>query len=250
MNQTKNIFITGGTSGLGLELAQLYLNEGHRVATCSFESPDDVQDNLPAGLKYYQADVTQKEPLAQAIRDFTKNQGSLDLVVANAGISMPKTAIPDFDRGRKVIEINVIGVLNTFEPAIEIMKEQNKGQLVALGSIAGLNGLPGTAIYSASKAAVLKLCEAFAIDLKAYGIHVTALAPGFISTPLTEHNKHKMPFLMTPEQAVAVIKEAIDTQKTFKVFPFPLSFVANILHRLPRRVYRMIMDKDLLGLRG
>lgn len=247
MTQT-HVFITGGTSGLGLELARHYMNKGARVGTCSFETIEQLPENFPDNLKYYQADVTDQEAVARAIGDFS--QAGLDLVIANAGISMPKASIPDFQRGRKLIEINVLGVLNTFEPALKVMVPQKSGQLVALGSIAGLNGLPGTAIYGASKAAVIQMCESFEIDLSEYNISVTTVAPGFIKTPLTEANQHKMPFLMTPEFAIQKIVYAIEKKKGLYIFPLPLMIMARLLSLMPRSWYKRFMKADYLHLRG
>jgi meso-butanediol dehydrogenase/(S,S)-butanediol dehydrogenase/diacetyl reductase len=120
----KKVFITGGTSGIGLEVAKMYQNEGHIVGTCSFENPEDVIGNLPKPMKYYQADVTNTEEMKKAIDTFAEDVGGIDICIANAGISMKKAKIPDFERGRRVINTNVIGVLNTFEPAIEVMKKK------------------------------------------------------------------------------------------------------------------------------
>lgn len=243
-----NVFITGGTSGLGLDLSHRFLNDGHTVGVCDLQSEADAQGKVKEGIRYYQADVLDKDRLAEVIRTFAKETGGLDIVVANAGISMDKAKIPDFDRGRKVIEINVIGLLNTFEPAIHIMKEQGRGQLVGLGSVAGTVGLPGVAIYGASKSAVINLCESFEIDLASYGIHVTTIAPGFVETPLTAHLKHKMPFKLTQTEAVDLIYKAILKRKGLYILPFKMMLLSRLLYHLPRPFYKYLQKKDPLGL--
>jgi NAD(P)-dependent dehydrogenase (short-subunit alcohol dehydrogenase family) len=243
-----NIFITGASSGIGLELAKLFLKDGHTVGTYAFESFEDVKDVVPSDMKYYQGNVVDTLEVKKAMEQFHSEVGTLDIVVANAGISMTKARIPDFDRGRRVIETNVIGVLNTFEPAINIMKEQGNGQLVALGSISGLSALPGMAIYGASKAAVINICQSMDIDLYHYGISVTALAPGFISTPLVKDNKHTMPFMMTPIEAAMKIQKAIYKKKSLYVFPFPMSMVSVFLRYIPKALYRAFMKRDFLGM--
>lgn len=245
---TMKVFITGGSSGLGLELAKRFINDGHTVGACAIENEGAVKDNLPDSLIYFQADVTDSKRMSEVIHDFRKRFNGIDIVIANAGISMPKAKIPDFDLGRKVIAINVIGVLNTFEPSITIMKEQGSGQLVAMGSIAGTIGLPGTAIYGASKSAVINLCESMEIDLHAYGIHVTTLAPGFIDTPLTKNNKHKMPFLLSQKKAVDLIYRAIMKEKSFHIIPWQMSIISRILYHLPKGLYKYLMKSDYLGL--
>lgn len=246
----QRVFITGASSGMGLLLAKRFLEAGAAVGTCSIEARDDVADQLPQGLDYTQADVTDAAATREAIEGFSGRAGGLDLLVANAGISMPKEAFPDFKRGRRVMEINLMGTINSFEPAIEIMLQQGSGQLVALGSISGITGMPGMAFYGSSKAAVMHFCETLAVDLKDAGIDVTVVAPGFVATPLTEQNPHKMPFLMTSEQAVDRIYMAILKRRTRVVFPWPMALLAALLYHLPRSVYIRFMRLDLIGLRA
>ena len=250
MKLPQRVFITGASSGMGLLLARKYLDAGAAVGTCSVEARDDVSDRLPEGLDYTQADVTDAAATRAAIEGFANRAGGLDLLVANAGISMPKEAFPDFGRGRRVMDINLMGTINSFEPAMEIMRHQGSGQLVALGSISGITGMPGMAFYGSSKAAVMHFCETLAIDLKESGIDVTVVAPGFVATPLTEQNPHRMPFLMSSEKAVDKIYRAINRRRTRVVFPWPMALLAGLLYHLPRGLYVKLMRLDLLGLRA
>lgn len=246
----KKVFITGASSGMGLLLAQRFLNDGAVVGTCSIESVEDVAGQLPEGLDYTQANVTEAQATRDAIEGFARRVGGLDILVANAGISMPKASFPDFARGRLVMGVNLMGTINSFEPAMEIMREQGSGQLVALGSISGITGMPGMAFYGASKAAVMHFCETLAADMAQYGIDVTVVAPGFVATPLTENNPHKMPFLMSSEKAVDLIYRAIQKRKAYSVFPWPMAVLAGLLYHLPRNLYLLLMRRDLLGLRS
>lgn len=243
-----NIFITGGTSGIGLSLVRHYSFLGHNVATSSFESSEKIQNLLPQNVKYFQVDVTNAVKMNEAIKSYAIQSGSLDLVIANAGINHPKSKLPNFEMGKKVIEVNVIGVLNTLGPAIEIMKDQKSGHIVGISSLSGMYGLPGMAFYGASKAAILNMFETFAIDLPKFGIDVTCIVPGFINTPLVQDNKHKMPFIMTTDKAKKKILSAIENKKIILCFPFPLNIVAYFLKILPRTLYRNIMNLDLLSL--
>lgn len=245
---SRSIFITGGTSGLGLELAKHYITAACNVAVCSFQDFEEVKDVLPKNTTYYQADVCDTQKMSDIIYDFYHKTGALDIVIANAGISMPKAKIPDFDLGRKVIDINIKGVLNTFEPSIKIMQEQGSGHIAALSSIAGtIGGLPGMAIYGASKSAVFTLCESLEIDLKKYGIQVTALCPGFIATPLTQKNSHSQPFLLSSEKAGKMIFKTLENKKGLYLFPLPMAMTASLLRRMPRKAYKWIMQKDFLN---
>ncbi|MBL7716965.1 MAG: SDR family NAD(P)-dependent oxidoreductase [Bdellovibrionales bacterium] len=244
---TRSAFITGGTSGIGLEFATRYVNAGWKVAVCSFESAAQVEGKIPAGVTYFSVDVTDAAKMADSIRTFAAQAGSLDLVIANAGINHPKAKIPDFVHGNKVINVNVNGVLNTFGPAIEIMVKQKSGQLVALSSIAGtIGGLPGMSIYCASKAAVLSLCDSLEVDLAQYGIKVTTLAPGFIDTPLTRGNDHPMPFRMTIDQAVTQMMKYIERGSGRFLFPLPMKIISTFLSLIPKSLAKTLLKSDAM----
>jgi NAD(P)-dependent dehydrogenase (short-subunit alcohol dehydrogenase family) len=239
-----NIFITGGTSGLGLALAQQYILDGHRVGICGRDL-----GKLPARLtehalfSSYKADVVDKEGLFDAMERFSGDIG-LDLVIANAGRSVgTKPSIPDFELGREVMRVNVIGVMNTFEKAMEIMLPKKSGHMVAISSVAGLVGLPRAGAYCASKAAVIKLCESMSVDLAVHGINVSAILPGFIDTPLTEINAHPMPFLMSAEKAAKITAKAIEDKKVYFIFPRPMKFLILLLEKMPRFLYRWIIKR-------
>jgi short-subunit dehydrogenase len=246
-----NIFITGGTSGIGLGLATRYLDQGHRVGVCG-RSAQKFQQNVSAEYRnkihFYEVDILKLDQLKNAVKEFCRND-RLDLMIANAGISSAnKSSIPNFDKSREVININVIGLINTFEVALEFMNSKFDGswdfsgrQFVAISSVAGLNGLPGTSAYSASKAAVLKLCESYAIDLRKYNLYVTSIGPGFIKTPLTDQNKHPMPFLMDTKTAAHLIIKAINKKKEIYFFPWPMSLIVKFLYHLPRPFYVKMM---------
>jgi short-subunit dehydrogenase len=243
-----NIFITGGTTGIGLAVARLYLEDGHRVGICARDLskfPSEIRNKYKQ-LVCYEVDVTNRESLYEAIRDFAPIE--LDMVFANAGRSVgAKSKTPQFSVANDIIDINVKGVLNTFDIALEIMLPRKKGHLVATASVAGFMGLPGAGAYSASKAAVLKLCESYSLDLKRCGINVTAIAPGFIDTPLTQKNNHKMPFLMSSDKAARLIKRALEKKKVLYVFPFRMKIVVTILDKMPRSLYRLIMNLKMFN---
>jgi short-subunit dehydrogenase len=243
------IFITGGTTGIGLSLALAYLKEGHRVGVCGRnikKLPENFLSTYPKA-EAFNVDVTKREEVLRALEDFSK--GQLDLVIANAGISEgTKPSWPNFDSYRNVVDVNVNGVLYTFEGALNIMKKHGRGHLVAIASVAGFMGLPGAGAYCASKAAVLKLCESLSIDLTPQGYDVTAICPGFIDTPLTRQNKHPMPFIMSAEEGASRIKRAIARKKALYVFPFRMKLVVTLLDKMPRFLYRLLFK--IPGARG
>ncbi|PIP90170.1 MAG: short-chain dehydrogenase [Bdellovibrionales bacterium CG12_big_fil_rev_8_21_14_0_65_38_15] len=240
---SKKVFITGGTTGIGFELAKAYALEGNEVGVCGRDItklPADYKKSYPT-IKAYNVDVTNSEQLINAVNDFAP-QG-LDLIIANAGIGVgSKKRIPDFAAQRKVFDINVGGVINAFEAAYEKMMNKKSGHLVAIASVAGFVGLPGNGAYSGSKAAVIKLCESMQLDTRGTGLNVTCICPGFIDTPLTQKNDHPMPFLMPSHKGASLIKNAIDNKETLFIFPWQMKIVITLLDKLPRAFYRMIMS--------
>lgn len=241
------VFITGGTTGIGLALAKEYLESGDEVGICGRDlSKVPSEFRQYSQLKMYELDVTDREKVKSTISEFA--QGNLDLLIANAGRSVgSKTKRPDFDASRDVININVFGVLNSFEGALDIMLEKKKGHIVAVGSVAGMVGLPGASSYSASKAAVIKLCESYSLDLKKWGIDVSCVCPGFIDTPLTRKNDHSMPWLMSSEKAAKMIKRALEKKKALYVFPWQMRSVMFVLERMPRFLYRKMMGMKFVN---
>lgn len=236
------VFITGGTTGIGLELAKVFFNNGHEVAICGrhlTRLPTNFETEFPS-IKTYTVDVLEKEVLKKAIDNFSN--GNLDMIIANAGIGTgDKSKIPDFDLSRKVLEVNIFGVFNAMEIAMKMMVPKNKGHLVAVASVAGMVGLPGSSAYCASKAAVLKLCESYSIGLKGTGVDVTAIAPGFIDTPLTRKNKHNMPWIMPSDKAAQKMYNAIMKKNPLFIFPWQMKILIYILDRMPRFIYRFLM---------
>lgn len=244
-----NIFITGATTGIGFHLAQSYLEKGHRVGLTGRDL-----SKLPNGfieqyskVRCYEVDVNDEEKMSSIIEEFIAEEG-LDMIIANAGISDGrKLSKPDFGRSRHIINTNVMGVLNTFEPAIKHFLEKQAGHLVAISSVAAFIGVPGSSAYCASKAAVLKLCESLTIDLAKYNINVSTICPGFIDTPLTRQNTHSMPFIIPVEKGVQKIERALAKKKALYIFPLPMAMTVTFLNKIPRFLYRFIMSLPFLS---
>lgn len=237
-----NIFITGGTGGLGRHIAMEYLREGHRVGVCG--DSREVFDEVFSGLEnidYFVADVTDRQSICTAVRSFAPQQ--LDLLIGCAGISErveDKKQEIDFDRLAAIINVNLSGVINSFEAALAIMAPAGHGHLVAISSIAGLAGMPKALGYSTSKGAVNTFCEALAIRLQPQNIHVTTILPGFIDTPLargTLDNLDSQPFVLSPQKAALMCKKAIDKKKLRYIFPLPMRVIAAFFSLLPKSLY-------------
>ena len=243
----RHILITGASSGIGAALARYYASADVRLDLGGRDQrrlQDLAADCRERGATVVprEADVTDRS----AIRAWVlavDSEAPLDLVIANAGIGVNEGIGPDGEaRARAVFAVNFDGVLNTAFPAIERMAERGRGQLALMSSLAGYRGFPDAPAYSASKAAVKALAEAWRGALAARGIRVSAICPGFIETPLTARQTFPMPFLMSAERAAGIIARGLARDRPRIAFPWPMAlgtwFVAALPAALGDRILR------------
>jgi short-subunit dehydrogenase len=120
------------------------------------------------------------------------------------------------------------------------MKQERRGALVGIASVAGYRGLPGAAAYSASKAAAISYLESLRVELKRSGIRVVTICPGYIATPMTEKNPYPMPFIMRAETAARKMATAIDRGAALAVIPWQMALAARLLHVMPKWLYDLL----------
>ena len=163
--------------------------------------------------------------------------GPVDLLVANAGIGATTYAVDLCEKAvADLINVNVIGVVNSVTAVIPQMVKRGSGHLVAISSLAAYRGLPKSAAYCASKAATSALFEGLRIDLLGTGVDVTIIHPGFIKTPLTVDVK-RTPYLMELDEAVPKILRAIEKRRKGYSFPWQLASIARACMLLPNPLY-------------
>ena len=249
MGNRRVCFITGASSGLGMGLALQLAQEGYAVGLAARREArlEEVADKVreqggTAGI--FPCDVSQRDQVAGAIQRCEEELGPVDLLVANAGVSI-NTRVEAFDAVEieRVIRINLLGAVYATEAVLEGMLERDRGQIVAVSSIAGFAGLPMSAAYSASKGGMTNFFESLRIDLRGSGVDVTVITPGFVKTPMTAHNLHPMPFLMDLEPAVELMTRAIRKRKKSLAFPWPLAAVAWSIRLLPRPAYDWLVSR-------
>jgi NAD(P)-dependent dehydrogenase (short-subunit alcohol dehydrogenase family) len=175
--------VTGGASGIGAATAALFAERGARVAVFDLD-PGGVPDGqLPIA-----GDVTDSAAADAAVARVEGELGPLDVLVCCAGVggaSLPTVDIGD-DEWKRVFAINVDGVLWFNRAAARVMTGRGSGRMVNVASIAGKEGNPMAAAYSASKAAVIGLTKAIGRDLATTGVLVNCIAPAVIATPILE----------------------------------------------------------------
>jgi short-subunit dehydrogenase len=235
------VFITGATSGLGRSLALHYARSGATLglAARNAEALKALSSGLSTSAYAYPLDVRNALALQAAAADFVSRCGGIDIVIANAGVSVgtDPAAAGDLAVLQEVIDINVIGTANTFQPFIEVMRRAGSGTLAGIASVAGYRGLPGAAAYSASKAAAISYLESLRVELHGTGVRVMTVSPGYIATSMTARNPYRMPFLMSAEDAAAKIASLIDRGRSYAVIPWQMAIVARVLRLLPNAIY-------------
>ena len=239
------VFITGASSGIGQALAQHYAKKGAIIGLAARRADllTKLQESLTTESVSYPLDVRDADALENAAQDFVARFGAPDIVIANAGVSAGTLTENkhDLNTFKGVVDINLLGMVYTFQPFIASMKQMRKGSLVGIASVAGVRGLPGAGAYSASKAAVIAYLESLRVELNLDGISVTTIAPGYIKTPMTDINAYAMPFLMAPDVAAKKFARAIANKKRFIVIPWQMGWVARVMRFLPPWLWDCLM---------
>jgi NAD(P)-dependent dehydrogenase (short-subunit alcohol dehydrogenase family) len=184
----KRALVTGGARGLGLAMAQKFIERGARVAVADIDgaAAERAAQELGGDAIGLQCDVTKPDEVQRMIEATVEAFGGLDIMVNNAGIEIakpiPETSDEEF---RQVMDINVNGVFYGIKYAIPHLA-QTKGNIINMASAAGLGGVPLMGAYTASKGAVIRLTQTAAVELRDAGIRVNAICPSFIKTEMVD----------------------------------------------------------------
>ena len=233
--------ITGASSGIGAALARELSRRGHSLGLIARRA--EMLDALVAELKTPAAalpcDVTDSAAVREAVaRGEAALGGAFDLAVANAGVGV---AFPvskfDLAAALQMVNVNIVGMLVLFDAVVPKMIECGGGHFAGVASLAGLRGLPTSAVYSATKAAMQAFLEAARVELAPRGVAVTTINPGFVVSPMTDKNKFKMPFLMSTERAARIIADGLERRARVVQFPLPMSLLMRFARTLPNAVY-------------
>ena len=181
--------ITGGTSGIGLAAAELFLRAGWQVAVMGRDAGrgQRATDGLGHGAVYVQGDVSRTEDCRRAVAEVAGRLGRMDALINSAGVYFER-AIEDMEEAEfdRMLSVNLKGTYFMTRYAVEFMKEQGQGCIVNVSSDAGVHGNLLCSAYCASKGAVNMFTKAMALELGPFGIRINAVCPGDVLTPLTE----------------------------------------------------------------
>lgn len=235
------VFLTGASSGIGEALARHYAAEGAILGLFARRADKlrELQLSLPSPAEVYVGDVRDLAAIAVAAEDFMTRHGVPDIVIGNAGVSYGNLTeiASDASVFRETLEINVLGLVHTFQPFVVPMRARKRGSLVGIASVAGFRGLPGASAYSASKAAAIRYLESLRVELRGSGVQVTTICPGFIATPMTARNPYPMPFIIDAGEAARRFARAIAARKAYAVVPWQMAIVGGLLRLVPNVLF-------------
>ena len=237
-----NVLITGASSGIGEALALACADRGDRLFLCGRDAAR--LDAVAAACRARGAtadarvlDVTDEAATRDWIRACDA-AAPLDRVFSNAGVATGPEVEPNV---RRTFAVNVGGTVNVVLPAVEAMRARRCGHVVMTASIAGYGPLAGCPSYSATKSCVKTWGLSLRGHLRAEGVRVSVICPGFVRSRMTDKNTCPMPFFMEADRAARIILRRVDRNVGLIAFPWPMRFATWWLSTLP------FWLNDLLG---
>ena len=256
-NTNEKVIITGASDGIGKAMALEFAKRGHSLGLIArrielLEALKTECEKAGAPKVFVQlCDVTNEAHFEQVLTKLDYALGNATIFIANAGIMGRSTTRDDsWIQVKDTLNVNVMAAIHGLEYMKVRMFKRGTGTLVGVSSIAGARGMPTGGAYSSSKAALTAHLETMRVDMIGKGLSVVTVAPGFIATPMTSHNKGKMPFLMQPPAAAKIFVDGILAKKRWVVAPRPWRFLYPIVQIIPRCMFDFFASKLYKVVRG
>ena len=245
---SKNVWITGASSGIGKALAIKFANEGWQVAA-SARRENLLQDlnKTNSNIYSFPLDVKDEAKAKKVFESIIEKFQTVDICVFCTGIHDPESEKKlSGEKIREIMETNFFGTLNCIMAVNTYFKEKKSGHISIVSSVAGYRGLPAASGYCASKSALTSLAESLYFDFKRHHVRVSLVSPGFIQTPMTDKNKFPMPMIKSPEYAAEKMFIGLTKKNAFEIhFPIAFTMIMKLLKIMPNWLYFLLIKKGM-----
>lgn len=226
----KNCLVTGGSRGIGKAIALKFAQLGANVAITYARSKDAAEEVVSemkakgVNAKAYQADAVDLSKAEEVISDIVNEWGSLDVLVNNAGITKDNLILRmDENAWDDVIQTNLKSVFNYSKAAVKPMMRARGGSIINISSVVGISGNAGQSNYAASKAGIIGFTKSYAKELASRNIRANVVAPGYITTEMTENLSEKVLDAIKNETPLGRPGEPDEVSNTVAFLASPLS---------------------------
>jgi len=242
---SKNIWITGASSGIGKALAIKFASEGWKVAASARrENLLKELNQKNENIHPFPLDVTNIDQCKTVFSNIVEKFEDIEISIFGTGIHDPKSEKKfNLDKIRKIMEVNYFGTMNSINAVYDYYNNKKSGQISIVSSVAGYRGLPAAGAYCASKSALTSFAETLQFEMKRKNVRVSLVSPGFIKTPMTDQNDFPMPMIKSPEFAAEQIYIGLIKKKGFEIhFPKAFTYFLKLLRILPNSIYFKIVE--------
>jgi NAD(P)-dependent dehydrogenase (short-subunit alcohol dehydrogenase family) len=194
MENKKVWFVTGASSGFGLEISKAALASGAKVVATVRKDPEQLAGSLDShpDLLVVVMDVTEESEIKEAVKKAIDRFGKIDVLVNNAGYGFLGAIEEATDAEvKQQYNTNVFGVLNVIRAVLPSMRKQRSGHIINVSSLFGFTARPAWALYGSTKFAIEGISQGLAAELSPFGIKVTAIEPGLFSTDFLKGNSYR-----------------------------------------------------------
>jgi len=236
----RRVVLTGASGGIGAALAARLAAPGVTMLLTGRDAgrlaqAADAARARGATVETATLDVTDASATAATLRAFDA-AGPVDLLIANAGVSSGTRADGARESAaaaRRVVEVNLLGAMNTVHPLADAMAARGAGAIALVSSLAAVRPLPDLPAYSASKAGLRAWGDALRGALRPCGVRVCVICPGFVTSPMSARHRGFKPFEMSAGRAAAIIDRGLRRGSAHVSFPWPLALLSWLDARLP-----------------
>tara|TARA_Y100000590_G_scaffold194337_1_gene220819 strand:- start:3375 stop:4136 length:762 start_codon:yes stop_codon:yes gene_type:complete len=248
----KTIWITGGSSGIGLATAEKFLKEDWCVIISSknLDNLNQAKKQLKSNTKKnkiysIQCDLSNRVEVQNVVNKIVNEIGQINIGLLNAAAYSPnKTQEFDINNYELLIDVNLKGTLYCIETLKKVMEKNNGGQIAIISSPVGYRGLPTAGAYGMTKAGLINLAESLFFDFKKFGIKIKLINPGFIKTKSTDLNSFPMPFIKSSSFAAEKIFNGLTKSNKFEIiFPYFFLKLLKLGRILPYPIYFYLISK-------